>query len=91
MQGSDPNHPQQPHPMARAGPDRRFQTYQLNFNVLQPSDYNGSSTVYAANYTVWRNTIGSTADFRADGAGPGGHPCRRTAGWISLNWRDSEA
>jgi hypothetical protein len=32
-------------------------------------DYNGDGTVNAADYTVWRDTVGSTSDFRADGDG----------------------
>jgi hypothetical protein len=49
-------------------------TYQLNFNVLRPGDYNGDGLVGAADYTVWRNTVGSTTDFRADNTGPSGVP-----------------
>jgi hypothetical protein len=49
-------------------------TYQLNFNVLRPGDYNGDGSVNAADYTVWRNTVGSTTDFRADNTGPSGMP-----------------
>lgn len=30
-------------------------------------DYNGDGTVNAADYTAWRDTLGSTTDFRADG------------------------
>jgi hypothetical protein len=36
-----------------------------------PGDYNGDFAVTAADYTVWRNTLGSDEDFRADGTGPG--------------------
>ncbi len=32
-------------------------------------DYNGNGIVDAADYTVWRDTLGSTTDFRADGDG----------------------
>lgn len=32
-------------------------------------DYNGDGTVNAADYTVWRDTVGSPSDFRADGDG----------------------
>jgi hypothetical protein len=50
-------------------------TYQLNFNVSgPPGDYNGNGAVDAADYTVWRNTVGSESDFRADGTGPTGTP-----------------
>lgn len=33
-------------------------------------DYNDNGTVDAADYSVWRDTVGSTTDFRADGSGP---------------------
>jgi hypothetical protein len=36
-----------------------------------PGDYNGNDVVDAADYTVWRNTLGSTIDLRADGDGNG--------------------
>jgi hypothetical protein len=49
-------------------------TYQLNFDVFRPGDYNGNGQVDAADYTVWRNTLGSTTDLRADGTGPSGVP-----------------
>jgi hypothetical protein len=32
-------------------------------------DYNGNGVVDAADYTVWRDTLGSTTDLRADGNG----------------------
>jgi hypothetical protein len=35
--------------------------------VILPGDYNGDGAVNAADYTVWRNTLGSTTDLRADG------------------------
>jgi CSLREA domain-containing protein len=34
-----------------------------------PGDYNFDGIVNAADYTVWRNTLGSTNDLRADGSG----------------------
>jgi endo-1,4-beta-xylanase len=37
--------------------------------VVAPGDYNGDGHVDAADYTVWRDTLGSTDDFRADGNG----------------------
>jgi hypothetical protein len=35
-----------------------------------PGDYNFDGTVDAADYTVWRDTLGSTTDLRADSSGP---------------------
>jgi hypothetical protein len=32
-----------------------------------PGDYNGDTKVDAADYTIWRDTLGSTADLRANG------------------------
>lgn len=34
-------------------------------------DYNGDGNVDAADYTVWRDTLGSSSDLRADGDGDG--------------------
>jgi hypothetical protein len=34
-------------------------------------DYNGNKVVDAADYTVWRDTLGSTTDFRANGSNEG--------------------
>ncbi len=36
-------------------------------NPTTPGDYNGDGIVDAADYTVWRDTLGSTSDLRADG------------------------
>ena len=36
-----------------------------------PGDYNFNGTVDAADYSVWRDTLGSTTDLRADGSGNG--------------------
>lgn len=45
------------------------------YNVPQlPGDYNGNGVVDAPDYTVWRDTLGSTTDPRADGTGPSGVP-----------------
>ncbi len=35
-----------------------------------PSDYNNNGVVDAADYVLWRNTLGSTTDLRADASGP---------------------
>jgi GH35 family endo-1,4-beta-xylanase len=42
---------------------------QLYSLVVVPGDYNGDGTVNAADYVVWRDTIGSADDLRADGNG----------------------
>ena len=34
-------------------------------------DYNGDSVVNAADYVIWRDTLGSTVDLRGDGDGNG--------------------
>jgi hypothetical protein len=40
-----------------------------------PGDYNNNGTVDAADYVVWRKTLGDTGDsLPADGTGPGGVP-----------------
>lgn len=39
--------------------------------VANKADYNGNGVVDAADYTVWRDTLGSTTDLRADGSGNG--------------------
>ena len=40
--------------------------YSVNINV-GAGDYNFDGIVNAADYTVWRDTLGSTTDLRADG------------------------
>ncbi len=35
-----------------------------------PSDYNSNGVVDAADYVLWRNSLGSTTDLRADASGP---------------------
>jgi hypothetical protein len=37
--------------------------------VVAPGDYNTNGVVDAADYTLWRDTLGSTDDLRADGNG----------------------
>jgi GH35 family endo-1,4-beta-xylanase len=44
--------------------------YALNIN-LGAGDYNFDGVVNAADYTIWRDTLGSTTDLRADGNGDG--------------------
>jgi hypothetical protein len=40
----------------------------MNFNLPRlQGDYNGNQTVDAADYVLWRKTLGSTSDLRADG------------------------
>ena len=36
-----------------------------------PGDYNANGTVDAADYTIWRDTLGSTTDLRANGDNTG--------------------
>ena len=45
--------------------------YGIELNVPSPAlgDFNGDGTVSAADYTVWRNTLGTTTDLSADGNG----------------------
>jgi len=41
-------------------------------NAITPlGDYNLDTSVNAADYTIWRNTLGSTTDFRANGTNEG--------------------
>lgn len=42
-------------------------TYTLATPPSTPGDYNGDGSVNAADYTVWRDTLGSTSDLRANG------------------------
>ena len=37
--------------------------------IVAPGDYNGDGSVDAADYTLWRDTLGSNEDLRADGNG----------------------
>jgi PEP-CTERM motif len=49
---------------------RRFDTFEIDgvsSSQAVPGDYNGNSTVDAADYTIWRDTLGSTTDLRANG------------------------
>lgn len=54
------------------------------FAPLQPGDYNLDGTVDAADYTLWRDTLGSTTDLSADGdldgqVGPGDYQVWRAS------------
>jgi hypothetical protein len=43
-----------------------------NYSLTVPTgDYNGDGIVDAADYAIWRETLGSTTDLRADGDGDG--------------------
>jgi hypothetical protein len=70
--------PQDPTNAAFGGDDGRTlfitaQTslYGIELNVPSPSygDYDGDGAVTAADYVVWRNTVGSTENLSADGNG----------------------
>ena len=53
---------------------RRFDTFEIDgVSMSQPvaGDYNGNSSVDAADYTIWRDTFGSTTDLRANGDNTG--------------------
>ncbi|TWT93387.1 hypothetical protein Pla108_38810 [Botrimarina colliarenosi] len=41
----------------------------VEVDAVLTGDYNGDGMVNAADYTVWRDTLGSTEDLRADGNG----------------------
>ncbi|MEM9185106.1 MAG: sulfatase-like hydrolase/transferase [Planctomycetota bacterium] len=41
----------------------------FHFTFASSGDFNGDGVVDAADYTVWRDTLGSTTDFRADADG----------------------
>jgi hypothetical protein len=42
-----------------------------SFTASVAGDYNRNRTVDAADYTIWRDTLGSTTDLRADSSGNG--------------------
>jgi hypothetical protein len=43
----------------------------LGYNLVVPGDYNGNGIVDAADYTVWRDSLGSMTNLAADGNGNG--------------------
>jgi hypothetical protein len=47
--------------------DNGFKTYVLPATADLVGDYNGNGIVDAADYTVWRDTLGSSIDLRANG------------------------
>ncbi|MGL4514569.1 MAG: DNRLRE domain-containing protein [Lacipirellulaceae bacterium] len=50
----------------------RFANSRIVFTEFAiPGDYNADGAVNAADYTVWRDTLGSSSDLRADGDGDG--------------------
>jgi len=50
-----------------SGADGLFGVGRERENAPFGGDYNKNSVVDAADYTIWRNTLGSTSDLRADG------------------------
>ena len=64
----------------------------VTFSSLPLGDYNQDGTVDAADYTVWRDTLGSTTDLRANGDNTGARapasPTKRTTTSGSAFWRD---
>jgi hypothetical protein len=51
--------------------DALGKTHGFLTTVPVPGDYNGNGIVDAADYTVWRDTLGSTTDLRANGDNSG--------------------
>jgi T5SS/PEP-CTERM-associated repeat protein len=49
--------------------DLDVQANRMLLSVILAGDYNGDGHVDAADYTIWRDTLGSTTDLRADGNG----------------------
>jgi hypothetical protein len=45
--------------------------WEINLPEPVPGDYNGNGIVDAADYSIWRNTFGSTTDLRANGNNSG--------------------
>ncbi len=63
---------QPPHPSFFLGAGMTVPTtpqiYTVQYNRI-PGDYNGDEQVDTADYVLWRNTLNSTTDLRADGDG----------------------
>jgi hypothetical protein len=59
-------------------------------NQMSPADadYNDDGTVNAADYTVWRNTLGSMTELAADGSGPSGLPDGMIDAFDYQFWKD---
>jgi hypothetical protein len=57
------------HDMVRTHADFQFEinVSQLPLPPVLAGDYNGDGTVSAADFVLWRRTVGSTADLAADG------------------------
>jgi hypothetical protein len=65
-----PNFDQRGEPWSRvAGGRIDIGAFEVQTNPL-PGDYSFNGVVDAADYVVWRNTVGSPDDLRADGSGP---------------------
>ena len=56
--------------------------------TMGDADYNNDGFVNAADYTVWRNTLGSTSIFDADGSGPSGVPDQLIDMFDYQFWKD---
>jgi hypothetical protein len=64
------DNPSQPYQNANNRPLGQFlASYASNFQ--RPGDFNDDGQVNAADYTLWRDTLGSTTDLRADATGDG--------------------
>ena len=48
-----------------------FDTLNVVYLTALPGDFNHDGVVDAADYTVWRDTLGSTTDLRANGDNTG--------------------
>jgi hypothetical protein len=55
---------------------------------MADADYNNDGTVNAADYTIWRNTLGSTTMLDADGSGPSGVPDNLIDNFDYLFWKE---